>query len=114
MEEQVVSIWAATNGYLDDIPIDKCRAFERELLDHVRSRGGGIMDTISETGKLEDETIESLKKVDEDFKSSFADKVDTVETVAAEEGVPETMEAPAAEAGDAREAGSAGSQEQED
>src|SRR5687768_13311745 len=35
MEQQVVSIWAATNGYLDDVPLDKARDFERELLETV-------------------------------------------------------------------------------
>ncbi len=73
MEDQVVSIWAATNGYLDDIPVERCREFERELLDAVRSRGGGVLDTIKETGKLEDETIEQLKKVVVDFKSNYAE-----------------------------------------
>jgi F-type H+-transporting ATPase subunit alpha len=101
MEQQVVSIWAATNGYLDDVPLDRARDFERELLETVASRGTAILDTIRDTGKLEDDTIESLKKVVEDFKSSFTDKVDTVETVAAKEGVPEPSDKPAAEAGDA-------------
>ena len=101
MEQQVVSIWAATNGYLDDVPLDKARDFEGGLLETVGSRGSGILDTIRETGKLEDDTIESLKKIVEDFKSSFTDKVDTVETVAAKEGVPEPSDTPAAEAGDA-------------
>jgi F-type H+-transporting ATPase subunit alpha len=101
VEDQIMSIWAATNGYLDDIPIDKCRAFEAQLLEHLRSRHSGIGDKIRDTGKLEDDTIEELKKAVESFKDSFTDQVDTVETVAAEEGVPETTQAPAAKPGDA-------------
>ena len=118
MEQQVVSIWAATNGYLDDVPLDKAREFERELLETVASRGSSILDTIRETGKLEDDTIESLKKIVEDFKSSFTDKVDTVDTVAAKEGVPDTTDDPSGSAatpqdspstvGDSGEAGSVG------
>jgi F-type H+-transporting ATPase subunit alpha len=39
MEQQVVSIWAGTNGHLDDVPVADIRRFEREFLDHVgRSR----------------------------------------------------------------------------
>jgi F-type H+-transporting ATPase subunit alpha len=95
VEDQIMSIWAATNGYLDDIPIDKCRAFEAQLLEHLRSRHSGIGEKIRDTGKLEDDTIEELKKAVESFKDSFTDQVDTVETVAAEEGVPEPTQAPA-------------------
>ena len=37
VEEQVVSIFAGTNGYLDDIPVADVRRFEAELLEYVRS-----------------------------------------------------------------------------
>src|SRR5580765_5498348 len=36
VEQQVVSIWAATSGKLDDVAVDDVRKFERELLDHLR------------------------------------------------------------------------------
>jgi len=99
--EQVASIWSATNGYLDDLPVESVKAFEDGLIDTMRSRHSGVLDKITETGKLDDDTVAGLKEAVESFKSSFTDKVDTVETVAAEEGVPESSEAPAAEAGDA-------------
>ena len=38
VEEQVVSIYAGTNGYLDDIPTSDVRRFEAELLDYMRTR----------------------------------------------------------------------------
>jgi F-type H+/Na+-transporting ATPase subunit alpha len=101
MEDQVVSIWAVTNGYLDDLPIEKAQDFEGKFLELMRSRHSNVLDEIRESGKLEEATIETLKKAIDDFKSSYTDKVDTVETVAAEEGVPEPTDAPAAEAGDA-------------
>jgi F-type H+/Na+-transporting ATPase subunit alpha len=101
MEEQVVTIWAVSNGYLDDIPIEKVQAFESGLLDHMRGRHSQIVETIRDTGKLEKDTEESLKSAVEDFKASFTDQVDTVDTVAAAEGVPEPAENAAAEGGDA-------------
>jgi F-type H+-transporting ATPase subunit alpha len=94
MEEQVVSIWTVTNGYMDDVPLDKCRDFESGMLEHVRSRHSGLLEKIKDVGKLEDDTIETLKTAAEEFKSSFTDQVETVETVAAKEGVPEPSEAP--------------------
>jgi F-type H+/Na+-transporting ATPase subunit alpha len=99
--DEVISIWAVSNGYLDDIPVDKVREFESGLLDHMRTRHPEIGEVIDETGKLEDDTTQKLKKAVEEFKSSFTDRVETVETVAAEEGVPEPSGKPAEEAGDA-------------
>jgi F-type H+/Na+-transporting ATPase subunit alpha len=98
VEDQVVSIWAVTNGYMDDLPVENVREFEAGLMDHVRSRHSDVGDTIRETGKLEDDTAEKLKKAVEEFKSSYTDRVETVETVAAEEGVPETGGGQGAEA----------------
>jgi len=43
VEEQVVSIFAGTKGYLDDIPVADVRRFESELLDYVRSRHGSML-----------------------------------------------------------------------
>ena len=101
VEDQVMSIWAATNGYLDDVPLDKVGEFERGMIDHLKSRYSQIGDTIRDDGKLEESTAEQLGKAVDEFKQSFADKVDLEETTAAKEGVPEPSKAPAAEAGDA-------------
>ena len=38
VEDQVVSVWAGTNGYLDDVPVEDVRRFESEFLDHLRHR----------------------------------------------------------------------------
>jgi F-type H+-transporting ATPase subunit alpha len=101
IEEQIISIWAVTNGFLDDLPADKAREFEADLLDHMRTRHAEIGKTLVDTGKLEEDTEERLEKAVQEFKSSFAERVGTVETVAGEEGVPEPSGAAAAEGGDA-------------
>jgi F-type H+/Na+-transporting ATPase subunit alpha len=101
IEEQIISIWAVTNGFLDDLPADKAREFEAGLLDHMRTRHAEIGKTLVDTGKLEEDTEERLEKAVQEFKSSFAERVGTVETVAAEEGVPEPSGEAAAEGGDA-------------
>jgi F-type H+-transporting ATPase subunit alpha len=87
VEDQVISIWAVTTGLLDDLPVEKSGDFERELIDHMRSRHAQIGETIRNTGKLEDDTVEKLRSAAEEFKASFAERVGTVETVAAQEGV---------------------------
>jgi F-type H+/Na+-transporting ATPase subunit alpha len=107
VEDEVISIWAVSNGYLDDLPVEKVREFESGLIDHMRTRHPDVGETIRETGKLEDDTVEILKKGVEEFKSAFTDRVETVETVAAEEGVPETTGGAGAEAAVQEESGDA-------
>ena len=70
VEEQVVSIWAGTNGKLDTIPVEDVLRFERQLLDHVR-RNTSILDTLRSSGKLEDETKAELEKVVDEFVLEF-------------------------------------------
>src|SRR3954454_112135 len=52
VEEQVVSIFAGTGGYLDDVPVSDVRRFESELHDYSRTRHGDILDTIRDSGQL--------------------------------------------------------------
>ncbi|MEJ5256225.1 MAG: F0F1 ATP synthase subunit alpha [Acidimicrobiales bacterium] len=52
VEEQVVVIFAGTNGYLDDIPVADVKRFENDLLDFMRGRRPEILQTIRETGDL--------------------------------------------------------------
>ena len=89
-EDQVISIWAVTNGFLDDLPTEKVQDFEQKLLEHMQTRHSEVGKEIKESGKLEDDTKEKLKKAVEEFKSSYTQEVDTIETAAATEGVPET------------------------
>jgi len=71
VERQVVSIWAGTNGHLDDIPVGDVRRFEQELLDFIGSRHSEIYDEIISTGKLGDDLADKLKAAVEDFKRQF-------------------------------------------
>ncbi|PQZ86173.1 F0F1 ATP synthase subunit alpha [Arthrobacter sp. MYb227] len=70
VENQVVSVWAGTNGYLDDVPVEDVRRFETGFLEHLRHRTS-VLTVIAETGKLEDETVESLKSNIASFKAGF-------------------------------------------
>ncbi|MCI1675008.1 MAG: F0F1 ATP synthase subunit alpha [Ancrocorticia sp.] len=70
VEEQVVSIWAGTNGFLDDVPLDLVHEFEKGLLDYVR-HNSDVMDTIAQTGQLGKETGEALRAVVGEFQHSF-------------------------------------------
>jgi F-type H+/Na+-transporting ATPase subunit alpha len=71
VEKQVLVIWAATNGYVDDIAIEDVRRFETELLSFVESSHPGLLANISEKKNLTDDIKKDLKQVLEDFKSSW-------------------------------------------
>jgi len=43
VEEQIVSVFAGTKGYLDSLPVTEVRRFEAELLDHMRTTQGGLL-----------------------------------------------------------------------
>ena len=70
VEEQVVSIWAGTNGYLDDLEVSDVLRFEAEFIDYLRHRTSVLSD-IAASGKLEDETLDALKTAVADFKKGF-------------------------------------------
>ena len=70
VEEQVVSIWAGTNGYLDDLEVSDVLRFEAEFIDYLRHRTSALSD-IAASGKLEDETLDALKTAVADFKKGF-------------------------------------------
>jgi F-type H+-transporting ATPase subunit alpha len=71
VERQVVSVWAGTNGYLDDVPVDDVRRFESELLDFIGRSHGGIYDAIRETGDLSDDSAVTLKDAVDEFRRGF-------------------------------------------
>src|SRR5690625_3339875 len=70
VEDQVVSIWAGSQGHMDDIPVSDVLRFESEFLQHLRLNNIAL-DDIAETGQLSDETQEALVREVESFKKSF-------------------------------------------
>jgi F-type H+/Na+-transporting ATPase subunit alpha len=71
MEEQVVSIYAGVNGYLDNLPVAKVKAFESGLLAKLRAEGT-ILEAIRASNDLSDEVGGRLKAQVEAFVKSFA------------------------------------------
>ena len=68
---QVLSIWAGTNGLLDDVPVADVRRFEAELIEFVDRSHKGIFDSIDQNGKLDDDTTGQMEKAVEEFKKQF-------------------------------------------
>ncbi|AWE42885.1 F0F1 ATP synthase subunit alpha [Actinobaculum sp. 313] len=70
VEDQVVSVWAGTAGFLDEVPVSRVHDFEAGMLDYVR-HNSNVLDTIRDTGVLDDDTEETLRKVVAEYQHSF-------------------------------------------
>ncbi|GAB3385632.1 F0F1 ATP synthase subunit alpha [Humibacter soli] len=70
VEEQVVSIWAGTNGKLDEVPVEDILRFESEFLDYLR-RNTSVLDTLRDTNVLDDDTVATLERQVDAFKLEF-------------------------------------------
>ena len=71
VERQVVSVWAGTSGYLDDVPVGDIGRFESEFLDYLERSHSGIYTTIRETGDVSEDTTTALKDAIEEFRRGF-------------------------------------------
>jgi F-type H+-transporting ATPase subunit alpha len=72
VEEQVVSIYAGVNGYLDGLEVGQVRRFEKGLLDDMRAKGSQILASIREQKQLTADVEEQLKKFIADYAKVFA------------------------------------------
>ncbi|MGB3828192.1 MAG: F0F1 ATP synthase subunit alpha [Ornithinimicrobium sp.] len=77
IQEQVAIIWAGTQGHLDSVPTEDIRRFEREFLDYLRRERSEMLDGIRETGKLGDDTSNTLEESMADFKKQFSASEDS-------------------------------------
>jgi F-type H+-transporting ATPase subunit alpha len=75
LEEMVVSLWLGTTGRLDRVPATDVLRFERELIDYLRRNHEGILASIRDSQKFEDDTASAL----EDAYNSFLDEFETSE-----------------------------------
>jgi F-type H+-transporting ATPase subunit alpha len=74
VQEQVASIWAATNGFADDVPVEQMRNFEAQWLEYLRNVQPELLQRIADEKALSDELIGELRSAVESFKrgTSFA------------------------------------------
>ncbi len=72
VEKQVLGIFAGTNGYTDDIPVEDVRRFEKGLYSFVETNYSGVLKTLAEKKAIDDSLRADMKKAIEDFKQRFA------------------------------------------
>ena len=71
VEKQVLVIWAASNGHVDDVPVEQVQRFEGELLRFVENAHPGVLQKIREQKTLTDEIKADLTQVLNDFKDRW-------------------------------------------
>ncbi len=72
VEEQVLTIYAGVNGFLDDVPVEKIGDFEKDLISFAKSNYPDVLKSIISEKKLSDELEEKIKKTIEEFKKQFS------------------------------------------
>jgi F-type H+-transporting ATPase subunit alpha len=72
VEQQVAIIFAATNGYLDDVPVERVRQYEDELYGFLQTRYPGVLTAIATKKIMDDEIKASLEEALKEFNRQFA------------------------------------------
>ena len=72
LDRQVIAIYAATNGYLDDVPVEKVRAFESALTRFMDASHPAIGEKILAAKQIDGDNETALKKAIQDFKLAGA------------------------------------------
>jgi F-type H+/Na+-transporting ATPase subunit alpha len=78
IEKQVLIIWAAINGYTDDVPVENVRRFEAELMRFIENSHPGLLQTIREKKAIGDEIKADLQQALTDFKERWAEEAGAV------------------------------------
>jgi len=69
--KQIMIIYAGTNGYLDDIPVEQCRDFEKSLYKYVDSMNPGLFQAIETKKALDDDIKADMNKTLKEYKERF-------------------------------------------
>src|SRR5579859_5175365 len=83
VEKQILIIYAGTNRYIDDLPVEDVRRFEKELYSFVETNYNGVLKTIREKKAFDDALRADVKKALDDFKERFVPSTKTAEAATA-------------------------------
>jgi F-type H+/Na+-transporting ATPase subunit alpha len=72
VERQVLIVYAATSGYLDQLPVDAVRRYEVELFDFVEAKHPEVLKVLREKRELSPDVKPTLDAVLEEFRGRFA------------------------------------------
>ncbi len=71
LEEQVVSLWAVTNGYLDEVEVSQVKEFEGKFIQHLKLKNKKLLGEIASQKILDEKMIKDLEKITKEFLAIF-------------------------------------------
>ena len=71
LPQQVCSMYAAVNGHMDDVPVDRVREFEERFIGYLETSKPELMSAIQEKKDIDEAIEESLKEAIASFKATF-------------------------------------------
>ena len=71
LEQQVATLYAVINGFMDDIPVDKVITFEADFRSYMETSQAALCETLAKTKEIDEKSEETLKKAIEEFKQGF-------------------------------------------
>ncbi len=71
VEKQIIAIYAGTNGYIDDIPVESVRKFEKELYAFLEREGKDLLEELKTKKAIDDSVKEKLNNYLKRFKQNF-------------------------------------------
>jgi len=80
IEKQIVIIFAGTKGYLDDLPVERCRKFEEELYRFIDMAHRDVWDEIRTKKVLDDALRSKVTSAIEEFKTRFVAELQTAQS----------------------------------
>jgi F-type H+-transporting ATPase subunit alpha len=69
--EEIISIYAATSGLLDDLEISKIKPFEEKIVDFIKIKNKKLIQKIEKGEKMDEKTLDELKTAIENFKKTL-------------------------------------------
>ncbi len=76
VEEQIIIIYAATKGYMDELPTTSVKRYETELIEYVKTAEAGLIEKLSMDKALTDEIVEMMESTLKTFTERFAATVE--------------------------------------
>jgi F-type H+/Na+-transporting ATPase subunit alpha len=71
VERQIIVLYAGTKGYIDDVPVNKVREYEKELLALIEGKYASVIETLKTKKSLDKDAEDTLKKALDEFSKAF-------------------------------------------
>ena len=71
LQEQVVALWAVTNGYMDEVEVERVKEFENKYIQHLKLREKKLLGEIASKKELDERMIKELERATKSFAATF-------------------------------------------